>query len=32
MLAVTRDDIQSAATLIFSGQTPAMAEIKPDAT
>ena len=32
MLAVTRDDIQSAASLIFSGQTPAMAEIKPDAT
>ena len=31
MLAVTRDDIQSAASQIFSGQPHAMAEIKPDA-
>lgn len=32
ILAVTLDDIQAAASKIFLGQTPAMAEIKPDAT
>jgi predicted Zn-dependent peptidase len=32
VLAVTHDEIQSIASQIFSGQTPAMAEIKPDAT
>jgi hypothetical protein len=32
LLAVTREEIQSIASQIFSGHTPAMAEIKPDAT
>ena len=32
VLGVTREEIQSIASQIFSGQTPAMAEIKPDAT